>query len=334
MQRVLRLILMSGFDAVVKVFTGIRIYSVMKTISLILILSFPFILNAQVLKERRVYYLDCSYSMVSNGIWDKVRDNLKNAIDNVNDETTELIVIPFAYDNKHHSRLQALSAAATSQGKKVLKDKIDALMSSKSTMTYHSDPLNDFYTHRVNPERVTYLFFMTDGQNEETPDQFLPLLNGWQGRYQGRNVYGFYVMLDKAAKNTDVERVIDKQENLWKVETADVDINLIRLHPQAIFNARNDEYFELPIYGHFQGKNFKASFADGSKYRVKDTAIKNDKLRVYVAYDGDVHDLPPSEVNKLLISMSGGGEFDFLVTENIKVKCESKPERSLKISVR
>ena len=313
---------------------GMQLYSIMRNIFLILFLFSCLILNAQVLKERRVYYLDCSYSMVTNGIWDKVRDNLKNAIDNVNDETTELIVVPFAFDNQHHSQLQALSVAATPHGKKVLKDKIDALMSSKSTMTYHSDPLTDFYMHRVNPERVTYLFFMTDGQNEETPDKFLPLLNGWQGRYQGRNVYGFYVMLDEAAKNMDVERVIDKQENLWKVETADVDINLIRLHPQAIFNARNDEYFELPIYGRYQGKKFKASFPGESRYRVIDTAIKNDKLRVYVAYDGDVHDLPPSEVNRLLISMSGGGEYDFLVTENIRVKCESKPERSLKISVR
>ena len=272
--------------------------------------------------------------MVSNGIWNKVRDNLKNAIDNINDETTELIVIPFAYDNKHHSQLQAISSAATNHGKKLLKERIDALISSKNTMTYHSDPLNDFFSHRVNPQRVTYLFFMTDGQNEEKPDRFLPMLNGWQKRYAGKNVYGFYVMLNEAAKNTDVEKVIEKQENLWKVETADVDINLIRLQSHAVFNARNDEYFELPIYGRFQGKTFNASFSDESRYRVKKTDIKNGKLRIYVTFDGNVYNLPESEVNKLFVSMPGSGEFDFLVTESIGVKCESKPERSLKISVR
>ena len=37
-------------------------------------------IHSQILKERRVYYLDCSYSMKEpNGIWDEVKENLKNA---------------------------------------------------------------------------------------------------------------------------------------------------------------------------------------------------------------------------------------------------------------
>lgn len=73
---------------------------------------------AQVLKERRVYYLDCSYSMVEpNKIWNKVCDNLINAIENVEDETTELVVVPFAFDNQHHNALNAYRELATPQGK-------------------------------------------------------------------------------------------------------------------------------------------------------------------------------------------------------------------------
>ena len=313
---------------------GIRICSIMKNTILILLFSTFLVSNAQILKERRVYYLDCSFSMVTNGIWDSVRENLKNAIDNVNDETTELVVVPFAYDNKHHAQLNAFSADATASGKKTLKSKINALQSSKCTMTYHSDPLNDFYACRVNPQRVNYMFFMTDGQNEEEPNTFIPKLGEWHNRYQGQYVYGFYVMLNKAAKDINVEEVIERQENLWKVETADVNINLIRLQSQAIFNARNDEYFELPIYGDFRGKVFDVSFPADSKYHVKGTEIQNGKLRVYVYYDGDVYHLPQSEDNRLSVSMFGGNQFDFLVTETVTVKCESKPERSLKISVR
>lgn len=56
-------------------------------------------IHSQILKERRVYYLDCSYSMKQpNGIWDEVKENLKNAIEKVTDETTELVVVPFAFD--------------------------------------------------------------------------------------------------------------------------------------------------------------------------------------------------------------------------------------------
>lgn len=50
-----------------------------------------FNVSAQILKERRVYYLDCSFSMKFLGLWDPVRENLKNAIDNISDEQAELL---------------------------------------------------------------------------------------------------------------------------------------------------------------------------------------------------------------------------------------------------
>ena len=312
------------------VFYGVAIR---RLILLLLILS-PFRLNAQILKERRVYYLDCSYSMVTNKLWDDVRDNLKNAIDNVEDETTELIVVPFAFDSKTHTHLNAFTANATASGKNLLKKKIDALNTTKSTMTYHKDPLADFYASRVNPSRVTYMFFMTDGKDEGPKGQFTRLLSQWQNRYGNKNVYGFYVMLHKDAKVPDVESVINAQKNLWKVETADVNINLIRLQSNSIFNARNDKYFELPIYGKYNGKNFNASFPANSRYHVNNVKVVNGKLRVFVTFSGNMHSLPVSEDNNLSIKMNGGGKFDFLVTETVVVKCESIPERSLKISVR
>lgn len=294
----------------------------------------PLVLNAQILKERRVYYLDCSYSMVQNNLWDDVRNNLKKAIDNVEDETTELIVVPFAFDTGHHSQLEAFIANATASGKGLLRNKIDALKMTKRTMTYHEDPLTDFYTLRVDPSKVTYMFFMTDGKDEGSKGQFPQLLNQWQNRYGSKNVYGFYVMLHKDAKVPDVEEAINSQKNLWKVETADVNINLVRLQPNAIFNARNDKYFELPIYGKCDGLNFNVSFPTDSKYKVEKAAVENGKLRVYVTFDGSIYNLPTSENNKLSVTMQGGGQFDILVTEAAVVKCERKQERSLKVSVR
>ena len=289
---------------------------------------------AQVLKERRVYYLDCSYSMVTpNKIWDKVCDNLINAIENVEDETTELIVVPFAFDNQHHNTLNAYKELATPQGKANLKNKIRSIKPNKSTMTYHSDALKDFYNNRIAPDRVNYMFFMTDGQNEEKPDPMPNLLKHWGGRYQGKNVYGFYVMLHNSAGSPVTEGVIESQPQLWKVKTADVNINLIRLQNRAVFNARNDKYFDLPIYGKANGKNFSAAVIGTAPYRVSKVEKKGDRLRIYLSH-GDVHQLPVSLNVPLKITMTGGGPYDFLVTETVNVKCESKPERSLKITVR
>lgn len=292
-------------------------------------------IHSQILKERRVYYLDCSYSMKQpNGIWDEVKENLKNAIEKVTDETTELVVVPFAFDKNHHASLPAFSSLATSKGKDFLKNKINSLSVNKNSMTYHSDPLMDFYKNRVNSSRVTYMFFMTDGQNEEKTRQFQILLRQWGARYANKNVYGFYVMLNKAAYNQEIDQIIDSQSHLWKVKTADVNINMIRLQSYAVFNARNDKYLELPIWGDVKGKYFIVSFSANSPYYVKESKFVNGKLRVYIAFRGNVHSLPYSKYFPLAVKLRGGRTFDFLVTESIPVKCESKPERSLKVSVK
>ena len=177
-------------------------------------------LSAQILKERRVYYLDCSYSMVQLKLWDKVRDNLKFAIDNINDETTEIIIIPFADNNFKNPVLKTMIANATEKGKNALKDRIASLpQPSTNTMTYHYIPLRDFYNCRVDDSRVTYMFLMTDGKDEDTNQIALnQLLPHWGTKYGNRNVYGFYVMLDKEARNPKIDKVCNNQEHLWKVE--------------------------------------------------------------------------------------------------------------------
>ena len=124
----------------------------------------PIVGNAQVLKERRVYYLDCSYSMDSLGLWNKVRDNLNRAIDNINDETTEIVVISFADNTSKNPTSKPIKEFATSSGKNKLKAHISALPKpDTNTMTYHYIPINDFDKNRVCEDCITYMFFMTDG---------------------------------------------------------------------------------------------------------------------------------------------------------------------------
>ncbi len=267
-----------------------------------------------------------------NGIWDQVCENLITAINNIEDETTEVIVVPFAFDAKHHANLNAFQELATPQGKDNLKKQIQNIEPNKSSKTFHSDAINDFYTKRVSPKRVTYMFFMTDGQNEENPDPMPELLRQWGNRYAGKNVYGFYVMLHDSATNKSIESIINQQPQLWKVKTADVNINLVRLQSSAIYNAKNDKYFDLSISGDITGKSLSATLPANCPYKIKKTEQKSNYLRVWVEHNGT--GVPPSTIYNLSLKMNGGGPFDFLVTEVVSVKCEYKPERSLKITVR
>ena len=306
----------------------------MKKLLTILFLFTFIIANAQVLKERRVYYLDCSFSMQTNGIWKQVKDNLKKAIDNVSDETTELIVIPFADNTSPNPQLKPMREYATQAGKNKLKSQIDKLTLKKQTMTYHYIPLNDFYNKRVDYDKVTYMFLMTDGQDEDRKQRALnELLPKWGAKFGNKNVYGFYVMLHNSAVNPKIDQVVNSQKHLWKVETADVNINLVRLQSSAIFNAKNDKYVDLPIYGDASRKSFSASFAGNCPLKVKKTEKESAYLRVWI----DIipgQKLPELSYFPLNVKMAGGGNFEFLVTEKINVKCVNKPERTLKISVR
>lgn len=274
--------------------------------------------------------------MVSFGLWDKVRDNLKCAIDNINDETTEIVVIPFANNTSKHPTLKPMKEFATSSGKNKLKAQIKALPEPNvHTKTYHYIPINDFNDNRVCEDRVTYMFLMTDGEDEDKLKRAQNnLLPRWGTMYGNKNVFGFYVMLHKQAVNPKIDEVCNSQDHLWKVETANVNINLVRLQSSAIFNAKNDKYFDLPIAcGDVFGKSFSASFPANCPYKVKKTEIMSNKIRIWVSPIAG-QKLPMSSNYNLNVKMIGGGKFDFLVTERIPIKCEFKPERSLKITVR
>lgn len=269
--------------------------------------------------------------MKINKLWDLVRENLKNAIDNVNDETTELVVIPFADNTLTNPTLVPFSALATTEGKRKLKDQISALPMNKNTMTYHYIPITDFYENRVSDDRVTYMFLMTDGQDEDSAKRFERVfLPQWGEKFGDKNVYGFYVMLHDSARNNAVEVGIKEQLHIWKVESADVNVNLIRLQNDIVFNVRNDKYFDIPYYGTIDNLSFNMSFPSTVPYKVNKVERIGNKLRVFVDIENKLYD---SADVKLSISMSGGGAFDFLVTDAINIRCENKIERSLKITV-
>lgn len=287
---------------------------------------------ANKMSERRVYYLDCSYSMKTSKIWDDVCDNLIKAIENVEDETTELLVIPFAVDGSHHQLLNAFCEKATPIGKANLKEKIQKISPSTKSMTYHSDPIKDFYNNnRVAGERITYMFLMTDGQNEEKPDLFKPELRKWGAKFGTKDVYGFYVMLNGAARNTDVESIIDQESHFWNVNTADVDINLLRLQNNCTYNVRNDEYVDVPISEKL--KNIKITLTTQNQYyRLNRQIQADDYIRLYLDYSDCYNQatLPEEEVITCSVQSTGCGEFDFLLTDKIQIVCQNKKVKGIR----
>lgn len=307
----------------------------MKHLLFIFLSVLPIWLLAQVQKERRVYYLDCSFSMVQLGINQNVCSNLKNAIDQVEDPTTELLVIPFAFDNNLTAVLTPFRENATPRGKANLKNAIDKIKwDNKNTMTYLKDPIEDFYNNCILDGGITYMFLMTDGQDEykNDPTRYLRDLNEWNSHIQGKDVYGFYVMLNNAARNPKVEQIVGTQPFFWVVETADVNIKMARVAKDATFNIRNEQYLEMPIQGKITGFSVIATTNDPD-FCIKQTELKDNNLKVFFDSTEPLANSPEETNLEVSLTATNKDPFAFWLTDTIRVTIKNKKEPTLKIRI-
>lgn len=305
---------------------------IFKKICIALVLAFVciFAYSQNPSGERRVYYLDATYSMVSNKLWDPCKDNLIKAIKNVDDVNTELVVVVFADDRNASKKVwKKWEDKATDDGKLKLLSNIKGLqLPVKSSMTNLYDPLMDFYSE-AKPEKVNYMFLMTDGGHEQGGD-FFGAIDQWGGRTSFLS-YGFFVELtdnvgsgevasrDKARTHIDLQT--ENTGRIWRVSSADVNINLIRLDQNVTFNVRNDAYVDIPV--HFSGKNssvindLKFKFEDNGDFEVGEVDVLNDNIRVYIKkHKVDIHRYPINSTATLNVSFDNVHDKTFLLTTN------------------
>ena len=288
---------------------------------------------SQVGAERRVYYLDATYSMISpSKLWDPVRKDLGKAINAIEDENTEIYVV--AFGGNKGAELKTWHGYANSVDKQAIINGFMSFDPQSNTMTYLDRPLQDFYDSKADPRRVTYCFLMTDGIDENCDKEcFANILKQWGRRYSNTDVYGFYVMLNNEARDPRIETIINDQDNLWVWETADVNVNIVRLERSVKFNVRNDDSISIPISGNVNGLKFTASFPDDANIKVKKTYIEGGKLILDIQILGNISTMPESSHINLDVKMSGGGKLDKFVTEAIDVECLNKHERVLSTPV-
>lgn len=321
-----------------------RIFKTIMCLFLILVLSFMSIsLQAkQVLTERRVYYLDATYSMVSNKLWEPCKMNLIKAIENVDNVNTELVVVVFADDvNPIKKVWKKWEQNATYDGKAELVNNINNLVSPvRTSMTNLYDPLVDFYSE-AKTNRVNYMFLMTDGGHEQGGD-FFDAIDNWKHKTSPLT-YGFLVELtdkvgpseikarDKARKHIDMQK-----DRLWRVSTADVNINLIRLERTVKFNVRGDSFVDIPIF--FSGKdrscvkNLTLKLNNHNGFRITKTDISDDNIRVFIDKDIDIHRYPTNSTIGLDVKLSGSNDKTFLLTKQVDINCLNKKEKTLFLS--
>lgn len=168
------------------------------------------------LLEHRVYYVDCSGSMISekmgnkdkNGrtLLDKVKDSLEVSILNLDIDSVDIDIIPFYGRKWNNGVLQ--SSTIYKRGEFSLEDrkKIEETISSitvpansNSWNTHHSIPINDFLTNRIsNKKQYHIMILLTDGKDEYNKDNdqeqsgIDALKINWIKSCKNNKIYGIY----------------------------------------------------------------------------------------------------------------------------------------------
>ena len=244
--------------------------------------------SAQVKDVRQTYLWDVTLSMKGKvagcpNIWDKVKASMIDDIEQISDERTEIVVVPF-----QHKALDTWREYATPAGKESLIQRIKAyqlpLFDFGGKMTTKTDlyaPLQYCVDNVLSNDKVDILKLMTDGVSDINQDKYEELLNGWCQIAKEKDAYGFYIMLTHAAKAglTTLQQI-----DPCRFEPVDVSqmggttVSVLALSPQMTyaFNVRDD-----------YGKDITLKFAPSgngnipSGYKVHVYSNEND----YIQFD-------------------------------------------------
>ncbi len=293
------------------------------------------VLCAQVKNEKRIYLFDTTKSMQTLGIWDKVKDNLKSAIDQIDDPTTTIVIIPFI-----ERIIDKWEEKATPLGKSILKSKIDATIAGGST-TNICTVIDEFYKN-VDVNCINYMFLMTDGKHNTTNfENLITDLKMWNEKTKDKDVYGFYVMLHEQAHNVQVESVVDTQSNLWVVKTAaDINVNIFRLKNRMVYNVRNQKESSVIIEGKLnKADNTELDFIleSNTYYELKliESRIKTGKVKFKIEPKVPISQIPDSLNLKIKVNFRNTpSDFTFVVPEVIHLNVINKKEKSLTIKLK
>lgn len=236
---------------------------------------------------RQTYLWDVTLSMQGKApgapdIWEQVKDAIIKDIQQISDDRTEIVVIPF-----QHKALDEWRAPATAAGKTTLIAKIKGYKiplhifgGKMTTMTCLYEPLQYVVDKVLSPDKVDILKLMTDGIPDEHQSEYEALLRRWCQIAQEKDAYGFYIMLTSQAV---AGQTVLQQINPCRFDAIDVadlngtNVSLLMLTPQQniAMNVREDYSKELTIkFAH----NGSGKIQPG--YKVHVYSEENEYLRV------------------------------------------------------
>ena len=244
-------------------------------LTLIALLSFTlgYAQSGNVKDVRQTYLWDVTLSMQGKvsgapNIWEQVKEAIITDIQQISDDRTEIVVIPF-----QHKALEQWREPATAAGKAKLVAKIKGYKiplhpfnGRMTTMTCLYEPLQYVVDKVLTPDKVDVQKLMTDGIPDEHQAEYEALLARWCQIAKEKDAYGFYIMLTSQAV---AGRTVLEKINPCRFDAIDVaelggtnvSLQVLTAQPIVAFNVREDYGKDITIkFAHSGSGSFQKGY--------------------------------------------------------------------------
>lgn len=226
---------------------------------------------SKLMDERRIYLIDLTRSMKgyngSEDIFDDVKQQLSETINEITDTTSEIVFIPFTDKplDVFHEKIARKSA-------------ILEYISELDTKHGDTNILDAWKKGEefLDSTKINYLFMLTDGvHNTGAPiDSLYQKLTDWHLKVDGKYEFAFYVLLSPNAKEKEISRIVEASKQMWLVPSMNIHTDFIIGNMNLSVNIINNNKVKLhlsctnpEIFN--KGFNFNISFPQNEYYRIK-----------------------------------------------------------------
>ena len=177
--------------------------------------------------EKRIYLFDVTASMEGKGVvptanvFSSVKRNLQYSIGLIKNKNTEISIIPFTNKplNNYSFSLDSLH---------LINQCIDGLKIEKGDTNIADAWLAGI--NEIDTTKINYLFLITDGLHNTGPEKDILYqhIDSWKDIAENHYYFAFYIMLTPNAKEQELVKRIELSEQIWPVETMDMNVVFIQ----------------------------------------------------------------------------------------------------------
>lgn len=307
-------------------------------------------------EDKRIYLWDVTLSLKgyegrTPDIYDDVVKALTSDINSIDDEDTEIVVLPF-----QTSVLDRWTAKSTKAGKEELISKIKKFNNDKVTNTNIVAPLKEVMERDIDRSKSNLVILMTDGIHNDknsSKEALYKLIKEWGAFAQDTDSYAFYIMLTKFAEDQELISKINAADNIdTYIADEDISIGFIRLQPQKSisYNIKDKQSaLRLPVNIKSDGKKI----SDDLEIEIKsednpyikiddDSSIEDGQLKFEIELKMSIDQLKeqlPTDRNyqvtlHLEIDDAQDHKLVKLLGKTVTLELINKPEKTLDIYVK